>query len=375
MKTKTLVSIFSFMLIANSLLAQNYEVYISDAGNFNQPPWQILKFDENGENGTVFTNENLNWPQDILFQEDSNRVLISNLGTGKISRHNATTGAYIDDFATGINGPTRMKLGPDGLLYVLQWQSNGKVLRYNMDGTFVDEFTDIGVLNSIGLDWDTAGNLYVSSWGGKFVQKFNAVGEDQGIFIETGLAGPTNIWFDDEGNLIVLDYNAGSVKRFLPDGTFDTTLITGLGQGEGVAFFPDGSFLLGGGACSCVNWYNADATFNQTFIPSGTLGLLTPNAVVLRELTVSSVIESAVEYVETSFITPSVGLEFYLAKDFLNKKLEFVDIYGINGQFVDRIVPDSSMIWTAKDRPSGMYVVNSKLADGQLITQRILVRR
>jgi len=54
-------------------------------------------------------------------------VLISNLNTGRITKYNSSTGEYIGDFATGIAGPTRMKIGADSLLYVLQWSGNGKV--------------------------------------------------------------------------------------------------------------------------------------------------------------------------------------------------------------------------------------------------------
>ena len=44
-------------------------------------------------------------------------TLISNLNSGRITRHDAATGAYLDDFATGLAGPTRMKIGADGLIY------------------------------------------------------------------------------------------------------------------------------------------------------------------------------------------------------------------------------------------------------------------
>ena len=98
-------------------------------------------------------------------------MLISNLNTGRITKYNSTTGEFIGDFATGIGGPTRMKIGADSLLYVLQWAGNGKVKRYQLDGTFVDDFTSVGVPQSIGIDWDNDGNLYVSSYGADNVQE------------------------------------------------------------------------------------------------------------------------------------------------------------------------------------------------------------
>ena len=66
--------------------------------------------------------------------------LISNLNTGRITRYHTDSGMYIDNFATNIAGPTRMKIGADSLLYVLQWGTNGKVLRFELDGTFLGEF-------------------------------------------------------------------------------------------------------------------------------------------------------------------------------------------------------------------------------------------
>ena len=204
----------SFILLPLSMLAQEFSVYVSDAGNFNNPPWQILKFDQNGENPEVFISSDVAWPQDILFLEDQGVVLVTNLNSGKISRYHAETGAYIDDFATGIGGPTRMKIGADGLLYVLQWSGTGPVLRYELDGTYVDEYTDTGVNQAIGLDWDASGSLYVSTYTPGRVRQFDGTGTELPQFITTDLAGPTNIHFRENGDLMVLDYNGGTVDIF-----------------------------------------------------------------------------------------------------------------------------------------------------------------
>lgn len=151
------------LLVASFGYAADSQVYVSDAGNIESPPWQILRFDGDGANPAVFIKDNLNWPQDIVFLEDSGTVLVSNLGSGRITKHDIATGAYLGDFATSIGGPTRMKIGPDSLLYVLQWVGNGRVRRYDRNGVSLGEFTSVGVPQSIGLDWDSAGNLYVSS--------------------------------------------------------------------------------------------------------------------------------------------------------------------------------------------------------------------
>ena len=279
---KYIFGLLCLLVISNPVFSQDVEVYVSDAGNFSDPPWQILKFDGNGENPEVFIGENLNWPQDILFLDDSNTVLISNLGSNKITRHNAETGAYISDFATSIDGPTRIKIGPDGLLYVLQWNGNGRVLRYQLDGTFVGEFTTVSVSQSIGIDWDSESNLYVSSFRNDSVRKFDSNGVDAGLFISSNLQGPTDIWFDENGDLLVSDYSATSIKRFDSNGVFQGNFINGLSQSEGVDYFSNGNILIGNGASRSVKMFTGEGQYIEDFISRGSGGLIAPNAIVIR---------------------------------------------------------------------------------------------
>ncbi|MCB9295785.1 MAG: hypothetical protein H6559_22065 [Lewinellaceae bacterium] len=352
---------------------QNFEVYVSDAAGFTTGPWKILKFDQNGENGEVFTDQELAWPQDIVFLDHRNSVIVSNLNTNKITEYNAETGEYIGDFATGIGGPTRMKVGQDSLLYVLQWSGNGRVLRYDLDGNFVDAFTDANVSNSIGLDWDIHGNLYVSSYNSRYVQQFSSTGENMGRFVNSNLSGPTNIWFDEEGNLLVVDYLGGAVKKFDAAGNYLGIFMNNLQFAEGVDFFPNGDILIGEGQTSSVKRYDSEGNFIEAFIPGGTLGLMTPNAVVLRELGVSPVRE-AIRQVE--FITPTVGVEFYIADPLNAADLKSIEVYGIKGQLLaNRAYTGNTVAWNAAGAPDGMYVIVGRLKDGTSWSQKVAVRK
>ena len=270
------------LLFVSNLLGQEMAVYVSDAGNFSSPPWQILKYDGNGENPEVFINQNLGWPQDIVFQDAANTVLISNLSSNQITRYNAETGSYIDVFAQVPGGPTRMKIGSDNLLYVLQWNGNGSVLRYQLDGTYVGEFTSVGVSKSIGIDWDSAGNLYVSSYDGDHVRKFDSNGNDQGLFINSNLTGPTNITFDDKGDLLVSDYDGATVRRFDANGNYVSDFLSGISQVEGIDIFANGNILVGNGNRHSVRMYDSEGKFVKNFVSSQSGGLNTPNAFVIR---------------------------------------------------------------------------------------------
>jgi hypothetical protein len=370
---KKMFSLFALfvLLFTSNGFSQDIEIYVSDAGNFSSPPWKILKFDENGENPETFIDTVLAWPQDILFLEDQQVVLISNLNTGRITKYNSTTGDFIGDFATGIGGPTRMKIGADSLLYVLQWTGNGKVKRYQLDGTFVDEFTSVGVAQSIGIDWDDDGNLFVSSYGGASVKKFDTSGTDLGIFVNSNLAGPTNIWFDDNGDLLVIDYNGTAVKRFDSNGIFLNNFITGLSQAEGVDFFPNGNILIGNGATSSVKMFDSNGNYIEDFIPSGSGGLITPNAVVIREVNPSSVSGDENSSNLNNFVleqnypnpfNPTTNIRFRIA----DRGFTTLNVYNILGNEIAILVSEElpagehEIIFDASSLPSGIYFYQLK---------------
>lgn len=155
-----------------------------------------------------------------------------------------------------------MQIGKDNLLYVLQWAGVPKVKRYQLDGTFVDNFTSNGLSQSIGLNWDSDGNLYVSSFGRKLARVYDANGIDQGNFVSDNLAGPTNIWFDSIGN-----GGTGAVKMYTKDGAFIKVLIAsgtgGLMQPNAVVVRTASDFQINAGLNDA--WYNP-ATDGQGFL-------------------------------------------------------------------------------------------------------------
>ena len=276
----------AWLCLATVLHVHATEIFICDAGNLSTLPGQILRVDENGENAQIYINSNLSWPQDILFLDEMQEVLVSNFNSGRITRYDLTTGGYLGNFATGLANPTRMKIGADGLLYVLQWGGNGTVRRYELDGTSLGAFTTAGVTSGIGLDWDAQLNLYVSSYYGATVRRFDPEGNDLGLFIQQTLVGPTNLWFAGS-ELRVLDYNSGVVSRFDEDGVWLGSFITGLGQAEGVDFFANGQILIGNGLTHSVKLFDGTGAYVREFVANGTAGLITPNAIVIREADVS----------------------------------------------------------------------------------------
>lgn len=367
-----IIRFFFLLIISETLWAQNYEIYVSDAGNFNLGPWQILKFDENGHNPHVFISNNLNWPQDILFPEDSNVVLISNLGNGKISSFLTQDGTYIGDFATSLTGPTRIKMGPDELLYVLLWSGNGKVRRYKLNGTFVDEFTTVGVAQSIGLDWDKKGNLYVSSYSGDFVRKYDTAGNDLGLFIDSNLQGPTNIWFDAKGDLLVADYDGGAVKRFDSSGTYQGIFIPGLANCEGIDIFPDGNILIGNGGTSSVKMYDSSGNYLTDLISSGSGNLINPNGIKIREVTSTGITDFTGD--KDNLIQVVSGNEFQFDPEKI-LSTESIFLYNIYGSLIERVEIDNLSRWKSHHLDDGIYIMRILFKGGRIYAEKITVKK
>jgi WD40 repeat protein len=373
MKNAYTITLLCLLICTSFLSSQNLAVYVSDAANFNSGPYQIAKFDESGtyEGALIRVEDGLVWPQDIIFLDSEEAVLISNLGAaGIISKHNWSSGDLIENFAEGLGGPTRMKIGPDGLLYVLQWSNtNNKVLRYNLNGTFVDEFTSVGVAQSIGIDWDSNGDLYVSSYGGSSIRKFDGTtGDDLGLFISSGIQGPTNIWFEADGSLIVLNYNSGIVKRFDDTGTFIEDLVTGVNGCEGFDFFPNGDILIGVGSDGSVRRYDSNFNFIENFVDPGIL--LTPNAIVIRDDIPLSVPEKKIN---TVFVTPTIGNEFVINNS-ATQDYEALAIYNATGEFIEHIDLKETTLWNASKYAEGIYFIVA--TEGNIkATQKIMIKK
>ncbi|MAZ71744.1 MAG: hypothetical protein CMC70_01225 [Flavobacteriaceae bacterium] len=354
------------------LLGQDLKIYVSDAETFAPNTGKILQYDIDGSNPITFIDEELSWPQDIVFLADQNAVLISNLNSNKITKYNASTGAYIGDFAIVAGGPTRMKIGTDNLLYVLQWSAtDNKVLRYELDGTLVGEFTSTGVPRSIGMDWDSDGNLYVSSFSQANVTSFDTMGSLIGEFVDnTELSGPTNVFIDSEDNLFVLDWNDGDVEQYDSTGGYTGKFIENLGQVEGVDFLANGNILLGNGTTSEIKQYLSNGMFVENTVPSETGGLEQPNAVILFDR--STLGNDTPKTQHTILVVPSIGSLFTI-NNTSTSFIKGVSIYDITGRLVTTL-EQGQTTWNATTVPEGLYFV-TLTSNTDTTTQKIIVKK
>ncbi|MCB0457934.1 MAG: T9SS type A sorting domain-containing protein [Flavobacteriaceae bacterium] len=368
MKTLKLISIAYFFFISTIIFSQEYRVYVSSGtGGFSSVKEFTLQGDYLGDFVSLGSG-GLDWPQDIIFLEDQEIMLVSGLNSQAIHQYNSITGADEGIWANIPGKPTRMKIGPDGYLYVLQWDTNSKVLRFELDGTPLGEFTNTGVTQSIGLEWDSSGNLYVSSYGLGVVQKFNTLGQDQGVFI-SGLSGPTDIWRDSNssGDFLINQWNGNKVRRYDSNGNFIGDFIPSIIQPEGHAYLPNGNLLIGSaGTADKIIEYQSNGTLVGDFATGN--GLANPNAIVVRDATFSTK-----DFKKNKvLVAPTMGSTFKLntTETHSLKSLEVVSLLGQKVADIDLM----QETWEASSLKEGMYFLVAK-DKGVMYTQKIIVKK
>ncbi len=226
--------------------------------------------------------------QDVWFHPNGN-LLVSGRDNSSIKQYDGETGAYLGDFTHGytLDNPTKMSLGPDSLLYVSQWgDQQNKIVRFDLNGQFIDEFTNIGVPSGCDHSWDAQGHLYVSSYGngqnGK-VYRFDQEGKSLGFFADIGvMQGPVGQWFDERGHCFVVDYTLGRVLEFNASGKTLGYFINGLINVEGHAFDHEGYIYLCDWTTNQIRQFDPEGQPMGLFTANG--NLQAPNAIYIRPL-------------------------------------------------------------------------------------------
>jgi len=142
-----------------------------------------------------------------------------------------------------LNGPADLQFGGPGNeddLFVGEVDGD-TVARITPNGT-VSTFAT-GVNYPDGLAFDTVGNLYVLNRGTNEILRVGPTGGVATVFV-SGLPGlPLGITFDSNGNLLVGDFDGGTIAQVTPGGVM-TNIGSGFMSPEHLRFEPDGVNLF-----------------------------------------------------------------------------------------------------------------------------------
>ncbi len=283
-------SLVVLLFVAVSLSAQDViTVFVSSRANNS-----VKTFTPDGSYLGNFVspgNGGLSGTEDILFHPDG-RVLVTGFQNNAIKAYDGETMDYLGDFSNGyaLQTPSKMSIGPDNLIYVTQWgATQNKVVRFDLEGNFVDEFTAVGVPNGLGHIWDADGDFYIAQYGNGgngIIHRFGPDGQDKGTFINSAIIqGPTNIWWGPGGDLFITDWTVGNAVRYSSNGVYKGVWAAGMVNPEGVAMLPNGDVLIGDWGVDLVHRFDSLGNSLGNFNTVG--GLQDPNSVRLRTTTIS----------------------------------------------------------------------------------------
>ncbi len=254
------------------------------------------------------TGDGLDDPIDVIIGPDGN-LYVNGEGSDNVLRYNAVTGVFIDEFVSagsgGLDSPGGMAFGPDGNLYVASWASDS-VLRFDgTSGAFIDDFVTSGsggLGRAYSLTFGPDGNLYVNSRDDDQVFRYSGT---TGAFIDEvvstgsgGLSTPEQMVFGPDGNLYVTSFGTNEVLRY--NGTtgafiddFVTAGLGGLNKPAGLAFGPDGNLYVTDYQDAVILRYNGTTgAFIDEYVSAGSGGLSKPtfmNFLPEQQVTVTAV--------------------------------------------------------------------------------------
>ncbi len=146
--------------------------------------------------------------------------------------YDACTGQFLRelDSRARLNGAQAIRLGPDGLIYVIAEEAQ-TIQKYRNDTLeYAGQFATTPGIGATGLAFDAAGIAYVAGYRSNDVKRYDRNGAPLGSAFApraSGLGGPDNgMTFGPDGNLYVPGYDTHNVVRFDPR-TGETSVAVG----------------------------------------------------------------------------------------------------------------------------------------------------
>lgn len=210
------------------------------------------------------------------------QLLVASSNGNRITRFDGPTGRFVEHFDHGdgdnpLDTPAAMRIGPDGLLYVVN-RGDNRVLRYDpISGEQANTFVDGQGLDApTGLAFTAGGDLLVSNRNNNNVLRFAGPDDEnpgaaKGEFITAGsggLDGPFNMATGPDGKLYVASFDTNQILRFDGQtGAFDELFASGglLDRPQGLLFDDDGNLLVASTGSDDILRYAPDGSVS-TFI-------------------------------------------------------------------------------------------------------------
>lgn len=374
--TKTLLA-FCLILLSTCLYAQTIR-YFACNRVFNA----VNEYEEDGTYIGEFIEADsggLSNPQDMVLHPNG-FLLVTGTNNPQIKMYNATTGDYLGDWSDStfdLTSPSKMEWGPDDNLYVTQWGTTAetsKIVSFAPDGTFLGPFTP-SAPQGLGLTWDENGFLYISLFGitpgTGSVRRFDTNGNAAGVFVDSViLESPASIWFDSNGDFFVQDYSLGKVMRYDSNGDYIDDFIIDVTNPEGHAFLPNGNILICERGANKVSEFDADGNPIGRWDDGGLLGA--PNFIRAIDFSTAGLNDHLTA--SKVLVSPTIGQKFNVNPILLSEYTS-LEVYDTLGRKVASLQTDETTILDLSAYATGTYYVRAQGRDGQVATQKIMIKK
>lgn len=176
------------------------------------------RLDRNTGAPLVNFNPSGGWQWAAVWRPSASTVLIGDMSTDDIREYDATTGAYLGTFATGISNPADMVYGPNGNLFVCSFDTGAGVYEINAStGAIVNQWgLGMGFTNDILFMPD--GRRIVTAMGDNMCHVFDSSWNPITTFAGTGWARVHGIDLSPhDGRIYVVDGFTTNVHAFDPN--------------------------------------------------------------------------------------------------------------------------------------------------------------
>ncbi len=176
-------------------------------------------------------------------------LLVVGHDSGDIKRYNATSGAFLGTFASGLPaGPVDIELGPDNRTVFVTVDYGSTLRSYNLFSSAFLGSMNVPDSSVFSLEFGPDGKLYGADFRGDRILRINPSAGTTEDFVmpgSGGLDGPTGLTFD-KGTMYVSSRINGEILRYdATNGQFEGVFSSPGGNGpQQSTFGPDGNLYV-----------------------------------------------------------------------------------------------------------------------------------
>lgn len=210
--------------------------------------------------GTAVATASTVSPGDIL-------VVDENLG---VVRHYSASGSDLGLFASGLDAPAWITTDRRGNVYVSEYQGK-RIDKFSPTGQVLLTITTLYLPGGVAIGSD--GSIYVAHYDAGAIHRYSSTGADLGIFATYSeceiVCGTDFIKFDAAANLYVGDFQPlGRVRLISPVGVDLGNFIAAEGA-EGLAFDATGNLYVSSYITGIIRVYSPSGADLAVFAPAG----------------------------------------------------------------------------------------------------------